>query len=270
MASVSAISTAEAQVPPAARSISEIFGCNIDVTTWTAALGTLLAQARARAPGYACICNVHSVVTASSHAPLREAINAARLATPDGMPLVWLLRRRGFADQERINGPDLMLRLCQMCAQEGLAVFLYGSTEDTLARLRARLEARFPGLTIAGTCSPPFRTLSADEEARERARINASGAAVVFVGLGCPKQELWMARNSAGIQATLVGVGAAFDYHAGTVKRAPKWMQRAGLEWLARLAAEPRRLFRRYFETNTKFLRRYLPELLARSRTPRH
>ena len=213
-----------------------------------------------------CICNVHSVVTASQDAAFGQVLQKADMATPDGAPIAWMLRRLGNAGQQRINGPDLMWRYCEAvqarCASlHGSAdtasrsgIFLYGSSEQTLATLKAKLQAAFPALNIAGAISPPFRALTPDEDAAIVAQINASGAGVVFVSLGCPKQELWMAAHHGRIHAVMVGVGAAFDYHAGTIRRAPKWMQDAGLEWLHRLASEPRRLWRRYLVTNTLFI----------------
>src|SRR5690606_414238 len=161
---------------------------------------------------------------------------------------------QGFAGQPRLAGPDLMWACLARAQALELSIFLYGSTEATLALLRARLQRDFPRLRVAGTLAPPFRHLTLDEERQMIARIKDSGAQVVFVGLGCPKQELWMARQRPRIPAVLVGVGAAFDYHAGTLRRAPLWWQSHGLEWAYRLAMEPRRLARRYAVTNTLFL----------------
>jgi N-acetylglucosaminyldiphosphoundecaprenol N-acetyl-beta-D-mannosaminyltransferase len=198
------------------------------------------------------------VVTAKQDAEFRCIVNEADMATPDGMPLVWVLRRMGFQQQERINGPDLMWRLCGQAEQKGLSIFLYGSTPETIEKLTDNLKAAFPRLAVAGDCSPPFRPLSEEENREIVDRINSSDAHVVFVGLGCPKQEFWMAEHRGAIQAVMIGVGAAFDYHAGTVKRAPLWMQRSGLEWLFRLLSEPKRLWKRYLVTNSLFLLRYV------------
>lgn len=226
----------------------------IDAILWREAIDTLLRWAKERQSRYVCICNVHVVVTAKQDPELRQVVNEADMATPDGMPLAWVLRRIGFQRQERINGPDLMWRLCERAAEKGLSVFLYGSTEETLARLTNNLKTALPQLVIAGVYSPPFRLLS-DEEDRELTNlINGSGAHIVFVGLGCPKQEFWMAAHRGKVRAVMLGVGAAFDYHAGTVRRAPLWMQRSGLEWLFRLISEPKRLWKRYLVTNSLFL----------------
>jgi N-acetylglucosaminyldiphosphoundecaprenol N-acetyl-beta-D-mannosaminyltransferase len=232
---------------------ARVLGARIHVADWRTALDTLARWARARDSRYVCICNVHSIVTASRDPAFATALEGADLATPDGAPVAWMLRRLGFSRQQRINGPDLMWKYCAEAGTNGTSVFLYGSTPETLMRLREALRRAFPDLQIAGSYSPPFRALSAQEDAEVVDMINASGAGVVWVSLGCPKQELWMAEHRDQVSATMVGVGAAFDYIAGTVKRAPHWMQRAGLEWLHRLASEPRRLWRRYLITNSLF-----------------
>ena len=231
-----------------------ILGSFIDAILWQETIDTLLRWAQGRQSRYVCICNVHVVVTAKQDPELRQVVNEADMATPDGMPLAWVLRRIGVQLQERINGPDFMWRLCGQAAEKGLSIFLYGSTEETLGRLTDNLKTAFPRLVIAGVSSPPFRLLS-DEEDREMIDlINGSGAHIMFVGLGCPKQEFWMAVHREKIRAVMIGVGAAFDYHAGTVKRAPLWMQRSGLEWLFRLMSEPKRLWKRYLVTNSLFM----------------
>lgn len=226
----------------------------IDAIIWQEAVGTLLHWAGGRESRYVCICNVHVVVTAKQNPEFRRVVNDADMATPDGMPLVWLLRRMGFPRQERINGPDLMWRLCGEAAEKGISIFLYGSTPDTLGRLVDALKTAFPQLAIAGVYSPPFRPLSDEEDREMTDRVNDSGAHIMFVGLGCPKQEFWMAKHRGKIRTVMIGVGAAFDYHAGTVTRAPLWMQRLGFEWLFRLISEPRRLWKRYLVTNSLFL----------------
>lgn len=226
----------------------------IDRLTWPEAEESIAAWAARREPRVVCICNVHSVVTARSDAALQKAINEADLATPDGMPVAWMLRHLSGADQARINGPDLTLRLCALAEHEGHVVAFYGSTPHTLELLRAALAREFPRLHIGAMISPPFRALTPEEDAEFVAQINASGAALVFVGLGCPKQEVWMAAHREQVQGVQLGVGAAFDYIAGTVKRPPRWMQEHGLEWLGRLVAEPRRLWRRYLKTNFLFI----------------
>jgi N-acetylglucosaminyldiphosphoundecaprenol N-acetyl-beta-D-mannosaminyltransferase len=231
-----------------------LLGTPIDVLDWDAALATITRWSAAHDSRVVCICNVHSVVTARHDAGFAALLAEADLATPDGAPLTWLMRGLGHRGQQRINGPDLMWRYCEQACARGEAIFLFGSTEATLALLQRRLHEAFPGLRIAGAVSPPFRPLSEAEDAAFVAQINASGAGTVWVSLGCPKQERWMAAHRGRIAATMVGVGAGFDYHAGTISRAPRWMQRNGLEWLHRLASEPRRLWRRYLSTNSVFL----------------
>ncbi len=246
------------------RHTQRVIGARIDVLGWDDAVARIAAWAGQGVSRVVFICNVHSVVTARQDPAFAAALAQADLATPDGAPVAWMLRRLGHAGQPRINGPDLMWRCCADAAARGTSVYLYGGTEEVLARLQQRLRAAFPGLRIAGAASPPFRTLSAEEDAAAVAAINASGAGVVWVSLGCPKQELWMHAHRGRVQAVMVGVGAAFDYHAGTTPRAPRWMQEAGLEWLHRLASEPRRLWRRYLVTNTLFVLAAVRQLLGR------
>jgi N-acetylglucosaminyldiphosphoundecaprenol N-acetyl-beta-D-mannosaminyltransferase len=186
-------------------------------------------------------------MTANRDASFRHILNQADIVTPDGMPLVWALRSLGRPQQQRVYGPTLMLELCRQAANDGARVFLYGSRDEVLTALETRLPAVSPGLNIVGSYSPPFRPLSESEDREITARIRASGAELIFVGISTPKQERWMwDHREAFPGAVMVGVGAAFDFHAGRVPQAPPWMQRRGLEWLFRLLSEPRRLWRRY------------------------
>ena len=226
----------------------------IDALSWGETLTRIAAWARARESRYICICNVHSVITASHDVEFKRALNLADMATPDGKPVAWMLSRQGFVDQERINGPDLMWKYCALAERSGEMVYFYGSSNETLRLLSAKLRNAFPRLRIGGAYSPPFRALSETEDEAIVASINSSGAGVVFVSLGCPKQEKWMEAHRNRIHAVMIGVGAAFNYHAGTVQRAPLWMQNFGLEWLHRLCSEPRRLWKRYLVTNTQFI----------------
>lgn len=235
------------------RPAGNVLGARIDALSWDAAMVRLLGWARARASRYVTICNVHVVVSASRDAAYRDIINCSDMATPDGAPVAWMLRRQGFAGQPRISGPDLMWALCERAAAENLPVYCYGSSEATLALLERRMRQAFPELRITME-SPPFRALTPEEDAAAVERIDASGAGIVFVGLGCPKQERWMAAHRGRINAVMIGVGAAFDFHAGTVRRAPAWMRDNGLEWLHRLLSEPGRLWKRYLVTNTLFI----------------
>ena len=241
-----------------------IFGVAIDSLTWETALLQRYSWAAAHESRYVCICNVHSVVTASQDFGFNQIVNNADLATPDGAPVAWLMRLLGHAGQQRINGPDLMWKYCEQAQYRDESVFFYGSSEATLALLKTKLLSAFPTLKIAGVISPPFRTLTSAEDMAIIEQINTSGAGVVWVSLGCPKQELWMAEHRGRINAVMVGVGAAFDYHAGTLKRAPLWMQHNGLEWFYRLVSEPRRLWKRYLITNTLFVLKAIRQLLSR------
>lgn len=227
---------------------------SIDALDWSTVLRQLSQWASRRESRYVCLCNVHSVVTASRHSGLRSALEQADLALPDGAPVALSLRMAGVAKQRRINGPDLMLRWLEQAQREGHSVYFYGSAQSTLDRLRAELMRAYPALKIAGMMSPPFRPLTEEEDEAIVETINASGAAVVFVGLGCPKQEIWMAQHRGRVMSVMLGVGAAFDYHAGVLKRAPQWMQNRGLEWVHRLYSEPRRLLWRYLSTNSVFI----------------
>lgn len=236
------------------RRLSSVIGALIDSLTWPLALARIAAWAAGRQSRYVCICNVHSVVTAHQDTSFAEVLSQADMTTPDGAPVAWLMRRLGVRGQERINGPDLMWRYCAGAAKRHESIYLYGSQLATLDTLQYKLLTQFPGLKIAGAYSPPFRPLTLEEDAAVVESINNSGAGTVWVSLGCPKQEKWMAEHKGRINAVMIGVGAAFDYHAGTIKRAPLWMQRSGLEWLHRLCSEPRRLWKRYLVTNTLFV----------------
>ncbi|HEY2718915.1 MAG TPA: WecB/TagA/CpsF family glycosyltransferase [Solirubrobacteraceae bacterium] len=211
----------------------------------------------ADARGYVTAAAVNLVMSAKEQPQTLAAVLDATLAVPDGMPLVWALHALGHAQATRVYGPDLMARFCARAARNGTPIYLYGGRHDDAARelLARRLRERFAGLRIVGASSPPFRELTPEEDKHELELINASGAAVVWVGTGQPRQEQWMRRMRPRLEAPLlVGVGAAFDFHAGLIKQAPPWMQRNGLEWSYRLAREPRRLWRRYARYNPRFV----------------
>jgi N-acetylglucosaminyldiphosphoundecaprenol N-acetyl-beta-D-mannosaminyltransferase len=238
----------------ATRRIASVIGAPIDAISWDEAIARIHFWAHRHESRYICISNVHSVVTATEDHEFSRVITEADMATPDGAPVAWMLRRLGFKSQQRINGPDLMLRYCSEINGTDESIFLYGSSPDTLVRLQDNLLEIFPDLRIAGTYSPPYRPLTPEEDAAAVQMINKSGAGTVWVSLGCPKQEKWMADHRGRINAVMLGVGAAFDYHAGTIIRAPLWMQKCGLEWFFRLITEPRRLWYRYFSTNISFI----------------
>lgn len=204
---------------------------------------------------YICVTSVHGIMMAHDDPALAAIFNQAEIATPDGMPVVWALRSLGFREQQRVYGPTLMLDVCAKAEQKGHRIFLYGGDQETLAALVAKLRERFPGLQIAGWYAPPFRPLTASEEQDVQRRIRESDADIVFVGISTPKQERWMYEHRGLFPGvTLIGVGAAFDFHAGRMPQAPTWMQRHGLEWLFRLAMEPARLWKRYLLVTPRFL----------------
>ncbi len=239
--------------PPTA----EILGIPLAISDYEQVLDWMEAMIAADARGYVTAAAVNLVMSAQEQPQTLAAVLDATLAVPDGMPLVWALHALGHAQATRVYGPDLMAHFCARAARNGTSIYLYGGRHDDAARelLARRLRERFPGLHIAGASSPPFRELTPEEDEHELALINASGAAVVWVGTGQPRQEQWMRRMRPRLSAPLlVGVGAAFDFHAGLIKQAPPWMQRNGLEWSYRLAREPRRLWRRYARYNPRFV----------------
>jgi N-acetylglucosaminyldiphosphoundecaprenol N-acetyl-beta-D-mannosaminyltransferase len=241
----------------------------VDVLPWTDAVERIFEWADRRESRTVCICNVHSLVTARRNATHADAIRSADLVTPDGAPVAWMLRKKGHRGQERISGPDLMWDCCWNASRRGTEMFLYGATPEILWRLQKRVSVHIPGIKIVGAFSPPFHELSAAEDAAMVSMINRSGARIVWVGLGCPKQEAWLQAHRGRVQAVMVGVGAAFDFHAGAVKRAPIWIRRSGFEWLHRLWQEPRRLAARYIVANTIFIIAILRDFLFAGRRVR-
>lgn len=203
---------------------------------------------------YMCVSNVHTTVTSFMDKEYCAVQNGGIMAIPDGGPLSTEGRRRGFADIRRTTGPDYLVNILKCSAENGYSHYFFGSTDETLQKLSAAIQRDYPGVKIAGMYSPPFRQLTEKETAKMLEMINAANADFVWVGLGAPKQEFWMAEHQGKIHGFMVGVGAAFDYLAGNIKRAPVWMQKANLEWLFRLMQDPVRLFSRYFYTNAVFL----------------
>ena len=230
-----------------------VVGTPISMTSYDEVMAEIRTPPSDRAMTVA-VCTVHSVMTARKNAELRSALHDADIATPDGVPLVWTIRMTARPNQERVYGPELM-RQTLVATSRDIKHYLFGSTPETIEILQRQIARFAPSAVIVGTESPPFRPLSQDEEEEALDRIRASGATVVWVGLGMPKQELWMHRVGPRLPGiTLVGVGAAFDFLAETKAQAPQWMQRNGLEWLFRLSREPRRLWRRYIWNNPAFL----------------
>jgi N-acetylglucosaminyldiphosphoundecaprenol N-acetyl-beta-D-mannosaminyltransferase len=243
-----------------------ILGMRVDASSYERAVLAILEMAETGG-GTTCVATVHMVMEAFDDPIYQRVVNAAELVTSDGMPLVWTLRARGLPEAERVYGPDLVPAVCSAAAQRGVPVGFYGGSPAVVAALTRRMAELFPGLRIAFAMSPPFRALSAAEDAEVVADIRESGARILFVGLGCPKQERWMAEHRERLDCAQVGVGAAFDFLAGMKRQAPRWLQRAGLEWLFRLVCEPRRLWRRYAVHNPRFAWRAGLEILKARRT---
>lgn len=235
----------------------DVLGVRVAAQTLEEAVDRIAGWIERREPTYVCVTGVHGVIESQDDDELRRIHKAAGMVTTDGMPLVWISRRRvpPGTPVERVYGPDLMLAAFARSEATGWRHFLYGSTPETLERLRANLAARFPGACIAGALSPPFRPLSAEEDTAISRRIAEADPDIVWVGLSTPKQERWMAAHVGRVGApVLVGVGAAFDFHAGVKRQAPRWVQRCGLEWAFRMATEPRRLAARYLRNNPRFV----------------
>lgn len=247
-----------------------ILGMRVDATSYAETTAAVVELARAGAGGMVCVANVHMVMEAFDDPGFRRSVNSADRVTPDGVPLVAALRSLGLPRARRVYGPTLTPRVCERAAELGLPVGFYGGTPEVLEAMTGSLVARFPKLEIAFVHAPPFRPLTRDEDAAVVDAIHDAGVAILFVGLGCPKQERWMADHREALRCPMLGVGAAFDFIAGAKSQAPRRLQRLGLEWLFRLLAEPRRLWRRYLLGNPRFLfhfaRQYRRDRLAGSR----
>ena len=253
----------EAMTPSPAVESRFILGMRADATSYSAASSQVLAWARAGESRLVAVATVNNVMEAWDSPAFRGIMNGADLVAPDGVPLVWGLRLLGVRSATRVYGPDLAPSLLAAAELEGIPVGFYGATDAVLDRLAGAVRRRCPGLDIAYAWAPPFRPLSEEEDGAAAARIEASGARILFVGLSTPKQERWMAAHRGKVRAVMVGVGAAFDFLAGTKRQAPRWMMRAGLEWLFRLASEPRRLARRYLRHNPRFVALFVAQLLG-------
>lgn len=233
---------------------NRILGVNIAVTNMQDTVNLIVSQIDELKGKFICLSNVHTTVMSDKDEEYRKIQNAAFLALPDGSPLALVQRLRGYKGAEQVAGPDLMPALWKATENTHISHYFYGSTQDTIDALEKGLKTKYPGLKIAGMEAPPFRPLTEEEDEEAVKRINESGAAIVWVGLGAPKQERWMYEHRDRINALMLGVGAGFDFHAGTVKRAPSWMRNHYLEWLYRLIQDPKRLWKRYVETNGKFV----------------
>jgi exopolysaccharide biosynthesis WecB/TagA/CpsF family protein len=233
----------------------DVLGVEVSVTDYDELARLFITAARRGEPAVGTFLAVHAVVTAAMDPSYRYRINAFDVIGADGQPVRWALNLlHNTRMSERVCGPIMMLRMCAKCADEGVSIYLYGSTPQTLKSLQSNLEDMFPAIRVAGVESPPFRPLTPEENQAACDRINQSGAGIVFIGLGCPRQDIFAHQNRNRIKAVQLCVGAAFDFHAGNKKMAPDWMQRFGLEWTYRMMQEPRRLWKRYLVTNTAFL----------------
>lgn len=245
-----------------------ILGVRFDARSTDQAADEIVAWARAGEARYACFSNAHGTIEAQDDPAFADVLNGADLNLPDGMSAVREMRARGLDQRDRVYGPDAMRAVAVRAAEAGVPVALYGSTDEVLDLLRERLPREAPGLQIVEAISPPFRALSAEEDEAFVERLRQSGARVVFVGLGCPRQERWCAEHAARVGAVCLAVGAAFDFHAGRLRQAPAVVQRAGLEWAFRLVMEPRRLWRRYARVVPRFLVGVLLERLGPAASP--
>jgi len=245
-----------------------VVGIPLGLTDYESTLDWIDATAEQDGRGYVCVCNVHAVMAAVEDPELRSALLTSSLNVPDGQPLVWALGALGHPLEDRVYGPELMARSCARSAETGQRLYLYGGrNQGALVQLALNLRQRYPGVKIVGGYSPPHRPLTDPERESVIAEINGCRPDVVWVGIGVPKQEKWMAAMRPHLNApVLVGVGAAFDFHAGLVPQAPGWMQELGLEWAFRLAQEPRRLWRRYTRYNPRFVRDFGRQLIAHRR----
>lgn len=246
-----------------------ILGVGVSAVNMTLALEQIACWIEQDMRAYVVVCPVYTVMQCHEKPDLRALVNRAGMVTPDGMPIVFLCRRLGYPAVSRVYGPDLLLAFSEMAAQRGYTSFYYGGAEGVAARLAEVMTSRFPALRVVGTYSPPYRDLTPEEDAAVVEQINAAAPDVVWVGLGSPKQDYWMAAHRDRLRApVLIGVGAAFDFLTGRVRQAPRWMQRSGLEWLFRLITEPRRLWRRYLLYNPLFVFYVSLQLLGLRRLP--
>jgi N-acetylglucosaminyldiphosphoundecaprenol N-acetyl-beta-D-mannosaminyltransferase len=246
-----------------------VLGVGISVLNLRTALDAIAAAVRTGRKGYLCVTGVHGVMEAQADAAFKTILNGALLCTPDGMPMVWAGRLNGHREMARVYGPDLLLEVCAWSEKNSCRHFFYGGAEGVAELLAQKLKAKFPKLEVAGTFTPPFRALKAAEENQLQEQVRAAKPDILWVGLSTPKQEKFMADFLPKLDVTLmIGVGAAFDFHSGRVKQAPRWMQRSGLEWFYRLGCEPRRLARRYLKNNPWFVLKIAGQLSGLKKYP--
>ena len=241
----------------------KVIKTRIDSVSYASARDQIVQWAQTDGMRYICAANVHMLMDAWDSVDFRRLVNASDLIVPDGVPLVWMMRLKGKVNQQRVYGPTLMLHILESAACDGIPVGFYGGTPDVLESLVRRMRTCHKNLKVVYSFSPPFRLLSSEEDLMITDQINQSGVRILFVGLGCPKQEIWMAEHRGKVKAVMIGVGAAFDFHAGIKPQAPAWMQKIALEWLFRLLTEPRRLWKRYLYHNPRFIILAVADLLG-------
>ena len=237
---------------------------NVDLADYDSAIARITDLAREGQGGYVCVANVHVTIEAENDPSFADLVNDADLVLPDGTPLVWMQRLQGNETASQVRGPSLMPMLMRHAEAEKLKVGFLGGRPEVLEVIASRAAKEFPNLEIAYKYSPPFRALSSEENAEITASINDAGAQILFVGLGCPKQERWMGENSGSVNAVMIGVGAAFDLYAGNIREAPPVLSKLGLEWVFRLMQEPRRLFSRYLLVNPRFVFLAVQQIIRR------
>lgn len=243
----------------------DVFGVQVSATSYAEVVDFVVRAGRNGTPAILSFHSVHALISSADDEELLRRVNTFDVVAPDGQPVRWALNwLHGTGLTERVYGPEAMLRVCERAAREGLPIYLYGGSADTVGALTSNLQGRFPGLVIAGAEAPPFRPLTPEEDRAVCERIAQSGARILFIGLGCPKQDHFAFEHKSRIRAVQLCVGAAFDFHAGAKPMAPAWMQRRGLEWLFRLSSEPGRLWRRYLATNSRFIYKLVGALLSR------
>lgn len=246
-----------------------VLGMRVDATSYEETSERVARWAMEGRSAYVCVANVHMAMETRDSEEFRGVVNGADLVVPDGKPLVWALRGLGMSGASQVRGADLVTHVIERASQEEVPIGLYGGTPESLQAFTRFIDQRFPQAQVACQIAPPFRPLTREEDLAVTRQIEDSGARVLFVGIGCPKQEKWMAEHRGRFGAVMLGVGAAFDFHTGQIRQAPRWMQRAGLEWVFRLMMDPRRLWKRYAKHNPRFLGLLLLQLLAHRRGAR-
>jgi len=243
-----------------------VTGAPVSTLTFDDQMQLIIGWAKAHVSKVVCVANVHMIMEAHWHPDFNSVLQRADLVTPDGMPLVWMIKMLGAYNPSRVAGMDILLSLCKSAPEQNVSVFFLGSQEEILDRMGEKLRRDFPNLKVAGMQPLPFRPLNPEEDKAIIQSINNSGASIVFVSLGCPKQEFWMTQHKDRIQAVMIGLGGAFPVYAGIHKRAPRLVRDCGLEWLYRLLQEPRRLWGRYSKTIPPFIYLAVKQLLTQSR----